>query len=87
MCLCMCLISIMSPYSNMYFQMHCNTIVTYHQIMKKESKSNLTYIFLPWSQKSNPKINEAKSICRERIKLYDGLLQYDKCCFHKQALN
>ena len=46
-----------------------------------------TYISFPFCQKSRPNITAEQIIDSKRAKLYAGLLQYDKCCFHRHATN
>ena len=46
-----------------------------------------TYKFFPLFQYSIPKIKADTSECMIRIKLYAGLLQQAKCCFHRQDFN
>lgn len=45
-----------------------------------------TYKCFPFCQKIALKISDAMIKNMKRVKLYSGLLQYDKCCFHKHAI-
>jgi len=47
----------------------------------------LTYNFIPCFQKRTANTVDEITINIMRVKLYEGLLQYDKYCFHRQALN
>lgn len=62
-------------------------------IISKENKklidlfTSVAYISCPCFQKSAPIIKDESTKYDRRTKLYAGLLQYERCCFHKQALN
>lgn len=50
-------------------------------------KHFLSYLLEPRFQNIVPSINDAPRVNRNLVAMYDGLRQYDKCCFHKQAKN
>lgn len=47
----------------------------------------MTYVFSPLFQKISPKRVPTTMVKKSRMALYGGFLQYDQCCFQKQALN
>jgi hypothetical protein len=46
-----------------------------------------TYTFLPRFKKMVPKIRAITAVKKILVAVYDGFLQYDLCCFHRQAIH
>lgn len=55
--------------------------------IKYNQGNKMTYILLPWFQKSNAKKSDEMKAKRILFRLYSGLLQYDKQCFLKHTVN
>jgi hypothetical protein len=51
------------------------------------SFNNGTYTFLPRFRKIVPKMRAITIVKNILVAVYDGFLQYDLCCFHRQAIH
>uniref|UniRef100_A0A0A9HXR2 Uncharacterized protein n=1 Tax=Arundo donax TaxID=35708 RepID=A0A0A9HXR2_ARUDO len=52
-----------------------------------EILSKGTYIFLPKFKKMVPNMRAITVVKNILVAVYDGFLQYDLCCFHRQAMH
>ena len=48
---------------------------------------SVTYTFLPKLKKMVPNTKPISVVKKILVAVYDGFLQYDLCCFHRQAMH
>lgn len=62
--------------------------VTSMKFLKEDNKIYLVaYVLEPRSQNMDPNIKARKAVYTILTAEYRGLRQYDKCCFHVQAMH
>jgi hypothetical protein len=54
---------------------------------KELNRSNLLFIFFPRFKNIVPKMRAITVVKKILVAVYDGFLQYDLCCFHRQAMH